>query len=852
MGKRKLRLPNSLNLAIHRLQVIQKEAQERNREHKKKAEQVKRAIQTLQTNVRYKSWIKKADAVVDVDDYIGLMLTLPPFESAPETKVVLLKKKKYVSEFSIYGNRGSFYELVKQFHDGPTGEDNFIPNILGADQILLFKPKKIEGVNLKQIFRDNHQSNCVFIPIRNTINEILTGEMSINTRQKYQQMLDRLSQEEVSFPNGVPHDEIIPLSKRLGFRIELTDIIGQTFLENGAKNTKAKIKLTNTRMNHVDNYTDESAQEITDEEMTALYKSLRSSNEFYLIYNDTDRIRTIKTLNGTFTIKDADQSLIDQMNQQVKSAGIDAIKYPELNDFLKEGRVINSYVVKFREFNNQVKCWDMKKAYSQYNTAPNYEGFPYLIHQFRPISKIINTGIYEFVINKSTELSRLFGLIADQTYILPSPEIKWWITNGVEVEIIKGAFGSTLDITMTQEFINKKLYNKWIGKLSASDNFRHTKHTFPADLQFVQHIASVYPKTYYTGFRKEAQVQIPNKHVSTKHHIGAFFTSYTRLHMLNVLQHIPINEIYGVELDSIFTTATITNPLFREKERIFTDQTFYAEKWYSKTIKTYNPIKPLHELITTNTLLSGQGGSGKTYSILEDKGYIEPLYIVPNHELGKNSNRNYRTIHKLIGLGTAPLYTEYIPSVLLLDEITQYHEDMIYETFRQYPHSLILLAGDIDSNQHYQCRGGYTNNYMPIYKPDIPIVNYTNDFRSKTETLKQMKLDLRSFMKQIYTDGGTSDTHKIRTYLKRNYKHISINEAKELATEDDIFLWGTHKSQKRLDGFNSKGVHEFQGQTINQPTKIFIINDWFEYAMPYTAISRATDHNQIIFVSTQG
>ena len=828
MGKRKLRSPNSMNLAIFRLQGVQRETQERN-------------------------WIRKADAVVDVDDYTSLILTLNQFENADETKVILLKKKKYVSEFSIYGNRGqgSFHELINQFHDGPTGEDNFIPNILGADKILLFKPKKVEGVNLKQVFRDNHQSNCVFVPIRNTINKILTEDMSIKTRRKYQQMLDRLSQEEASFPNGVPHDEIIPLSKRLGFRIELTDIIGQTFLENGGKNTKAKIKLTNTRMNHVDNYTDESAQEITDKEMTALYKSLRSSNEFYLIYNDTERIRTIKTLNGTFTIKDPDQPLIDEMNQQIKSSGIDALNYPELNAFLKEGRVINSYVVKFQEFNNQVKCWDMKNAYTQYKTAPNYEGFPYILHQFRPVNKIYNTGIYEFITKKSTELSRLFGLVENKRYILPSPEIKWWISNGVELEITKGAFGSTHDITMSEEFISKKLYNKWVGKLSASDNFRHTKHTFPADSQFVQHIAYVYPRTYYNGFRKEAQVQIPNKHVLTKHHIGAFFTSYTRLHMLNVLQNIPINEIYGVELDSIFTTATITNPVFRVKKRDFTEHTFFAEKWYSKTTNTYNPVKPLNELITTNTLLSGQGGSGKTYSIMEDEGYIEPLYIVPNHELGIKSNRNYRTIHKLIGCNTAPLHSEYIPSVILLDEITQYPADMIHQTFRQYPHSLILLAGDIDSNQHYQCRSGYTNNYETIYKPTIPIVNYENDYRSKTETLKQMKLDLRSFMRQIYTDGGTEDTHKIRNYLKR-YKHISINEAKELATENDIFLWGTHKSQQRLDGFNSKGVHAFQGQTIDQPTKIFIINDWFEYAMPYTAISRARHHEQIIFVSSQG
>ncbi len=850
---RKLMLPNSFNLAIAKLNRIQEQTEQRNKARKDKAKRTTTALSTFQTNVRYKLLTNKADAVADPSDYITFANEiLPQFQSAPETKIVLLKKKKYVAEFTIYGNNnpGQFYAFLKQFFEGATGEDTFIPNLLNADKILFFKPKKVQGVNMKQVFKDNHDSNCVFVPIRNTINDILETDISKRTKRKYEQMLDQLNQEEANYPNGVPQDEIIPLSKRLNFRVELTDIMGQTFLENGSKNSKAKVKLVNTRMNHVDNYTDEKTTDVTPAEMRKLYSNLRKTNQFYLIYNNTDEINTIKTLDGTFKVEDPDQHHYDFMNQQIKSSGIDALQYPELNYFLKEGRIINSYVYKIKEFTPDVKCYDMKNAYTKYAEAPNYEGFPYIIHQFRPTDKIVNTGIYEFVINTSTPLSRLFGLFTDNKYILPSPEIKWWIEHGVNLDIINGAWGSTINIEMTDEFVNKKLYNKWIGKLSASDNFHYTKHTFPASNEFVQNVASVYPHTFYSDFKKEAQVKIPNKHIMTKHHIHAFFPSYARLNMLNVLKDIPIDEIYGVELDSIFTTHNVNHNLFREKTRTFTIQTFYKKHWYHNIDTEYTPPVPIHELITSNSLLSGQGGTGKTFSILEDKGYISPLYIVPTHELGKRSNRNYETIHKLIGLGTSALHTKYIPSVILLDEITMYDEKWIHETFKQYPHSLILLAGDMDKNQHYQCRGGSIIQYTPIYKPTINIVNYEHDYRSKTEHLKQMKLELRKFMKEIYTDGGLPDTHKIRIYLKQNYKHISIQEAKKLATGDDIFLWGTHKTEKLLEGYNSKGVHAFQGQTIEHPTKIFIVNDWFEYAMPYTAISRATHHEQIYFVST--
>lgn len=852
-------------LALYKLQKVATETKQRNVERgvyeaRAKIEKTNKGLKLIQKTVRTRqSFMKKATLVIPYrGDYQSFVNDVFPHRNETEMEVVLLTKyNKFAESFTVFSQK-KFEDYIRQYWEGDSGSGWFVPDAAKATKILLFKPEAIRGVSLKQTFRESPQNNCVFVPIRNQINQILTQDMSRNTRSKYQHILDQLAQEEANFPNGVPQDEIIPLSKRLGIYIQVNDVLGNTFIENGSKNAKAKVKLTNTRENHVDNYTDNQLIELSSTEITKKYKELKKENQFYLIYNSTDEITTLKTLNGTFKVPNPDKPYIDEMNDQIRSSHIDAIQYPELNDFLKEGRQINSYLVLFKPIEANTKCWDMKNAYAQYHNSPNYEGFPYILHQFRNIDYMPSIGIYEFIINSSTPLSRLLGLYADNRYILPSPEIKWWQENGVSLSITKGAFGSSKDIEMSPEFVKKKLYNKWIGKLSSADNFRYTKHTFPANREFAEYVKTLYPHTFYYSHKKEAMVKIPNTHVNTNHHIGAFFTSYTRLNMLHVLKTLPIDSIHGLQLDAIFTSKDISSPLFREKPvREFTENDYTKSTWYEESRKEFSPENPIHELITTNTVLSGQGGSGKTYSILEDNGYVDALYIVPNHELGKRSNRKYETIHKLLGLGCEPLHATYTPKVILIDEITQIHEDLIKQTFELYPYSLILLAGDTDDKQHYQCRGGYTNNYMPIYKPTIPIVHYTNDYRATTQELKDMKIEVRNEMKRIFTDGGIADTQKIRTFIKNKYpnKLMSLLDAKEMATPEDIFLWGTHKSEKELEvgsspclRFQNFGIHAFQGQTIHHPTRIFIRMDWFEYAMAYTAISRATHHDQVFFV----
>lgn len=774
-----------------------------------------------------------------------------------ELRVALLRNNKLVHEFTIQ-NRGKYKtDVLPQFYEDYTDPTSFLPNIYNADQILVYKPQQLEGVRLDQIFRDSPNTICVFESILRKFDELPEAKTE-KTNQNRRSRIKKVQKLQKEFPNGVKESDLPYLAKELSIKIVLQDVLNNIIQEYGNAR-QIVVKITNTKKNHVDYLTSKDPIPVSPEEINTIYNTIK--DEHYVIKNSTTEIKHLQTINGTYIVEDPDQEIINQVNQQLKDSAFNALEYPELNEFTKAGRVINSSPLVFEPYQPNTKLYDMKHAYVNHFSCPFYEGFLNQIQQFRSTNKIQTTGIYQFTVLEDHPFSKKFGIHKDNTYILPSPEIKYW-SKYITVQITAGCWGNKLHIHYPNEFINRKLYQKFTGKLSSNDNYRTTKYTFPATKEFAQHIKTIYPETYFWDDNK-ASIHIPNKVVNVKHHIFAFITSYTRINMLLELEK--LTSVQAVLLDGIYTTNQITNPLFREKE--FNPTPYeYSMSWYEPTIPFSPP--PIHLL--QSSFLSGSGGSGKTHSILKDKGYIHPLYVVPTHELGRTFP-NYTTIHKLIGNECTPYKDEHTnPPVILIDEATMIHKEFIEKALDLYPNSLMFIAGDIDETQHYQCRSGNPQQYWEIFKPlDIlPIVHYTTDYRSKTQELKTMKQEFRTHMKHIYTDGGLEDTQKMKQFIKQSYKTITLEEAIKLAKPSDIFMWSTHRIENQipshlkvkcngtLDNFvnpklqetTKKGVHAYQGKTISFPTKIFITLDFFEYAMPYTAISRATHHQQIHFV----
>ena len=194
----------------------------------------------------------------------------------------------------------------------------------------------------------------------------------------------------------------------------------------------------------------------------------------------------------------------------------------------------------------------------------------------------------------------------------------------------------------------------------------------------------------------------------------------------------------------------------------------------------------------------------------------------------------------------------------------------IEEAINMYPNSQIFIAGDVDKDKWYQCRNGHPGAFSKIFIPkDYPCVEYTNDFRSQDDELKQVKLEVRQQMRNIFKDGGQTDAMKMNKWAKERFNCVNFWDAVKMFQPGDTWIAGTHKTNKDLlllnvvSGYINKQkeivkeedgekrgsftTHSFQGLTIENG-KIFISLDFFEYAMLYTSVSRAVNFNQIIFV----
>jgi hypothetical protein len=164
---------------------------------------------------------------------------------------------------------------------------------------------------------------------------------------------------------------------------------------------------------------------------------------------------------------------------------------------------------------------------------------------------------------------------------------------------------------------------------------------------------------------------------------------------------------------------------------------------------------------------------------------------------------------------------------------------MIETAISLYPNSLIFIAGDVDeTGRHFQCKYG-----NEIWKPTLPVIHFSKDYRSLTQSLTKIKEELRAYMK---TDPTPPE---VKHYAHKRFPHISKEDAINSFKETDIWIAGTHKYIKTIP-HKVHTTHSYQGKKIEPPQKLYIsTDDLFESTMFYTALSRVRHHEQLVFVS---
>jgi hypothetical protein len=342
--------------------------------------------------------------------------------------------------------------------------------------------------------------------------------------------------------------------------------------------------------------------------------------------------------------------------------------------------------------------------------------------------------------------------------------------------------------------------------------------------------------------------------------------------MLEAMMTIGVNNLCKVVMDGIYFKGKTPSTLDWFVEKEMKQHGYTLNYWYDGSNVNVDWDTCKYE---NNVFLGGQGGAGKSYSILTDKCYNNILYVCPQHTLGQKQrnlyNVNYTTVHQLLGIGTQA-YNQIrgIPPVIFWDEITQCPAEWVEKGLKMYNQSLIILAGDIDKDgMYYQTRMEVGD----MYKPTIDYAFIDGDRRSRDDELKDLKLRIRERMRKVFIDGKSGEEVLMTQWALKHLNVMSLEQAVHQFCVGDTWIAGTHKTNARLleagvasgwykkggwisdvekEGYEKRGsftIHSYQGSTI-ETGKVFIsIHDMFDFTMLYTAVSRAVHFNQLIFVA---
>ena len=753
-------------------------------------------------------------------------------------------------------------------------------------RIVIINASKIPSEKIKQSYRDG-ETHCVIEPLVNLWESMAERSESDSSKKRCTQIANKIRKLEDIYPNGVPEEKMEDVAKVAQRCIVIHDIIGNEISKYNSNSNKY-FHFTNTRANHLGTgyiTIDKQYISVSQSELNDIILDHDETGEFFLFCGDLNKkCNSIRSARGAWAVFNEDHELFKEFSKShnINNYGLNAVKFNELNEFVKEARIINSAPTPLCDTPNQLEGAnhiDVEKAYTQHKYAPFYKGFLGHIQQWRKLnarnSDFISShlGIYQFrVLANTNTLLRKLGIRINQIYTLPSPEIEYFMSLGLEIELIAGCWGSSFDIEYIPEMLDNRRYCTWAGKLGMDND--ENIYTFKGDRKWASHLKSELGDDNVLFFSNQniIVIKMPKKSYFTTHHILAFITSYTRMNMINMMSSIK-GELIKVVLDGIYFRGEMPNIEIPSKSKDVKEHIGFRDAWYYASEINCSSWPDYDERFDGSCVLAGAGGTGKSYSVLTDKGIINPLYVVPSHVLGRsvreNYNCNYTTIHKLIGEECQPFKeTHYEPGVLFLDELTMIEEKWIKRMIAMYPNTLIFIAGDIDDKQWFQCRNGKPGNFSSIWiDPTWRFVYYDKDMRSQDEELRKFKTDIRSEMRRVFSDGGDIDSKRMNHFVKD--KAIDFFEAVSMFTPGDLWIAGTHDTNKKLlsmgvvSGFinkdkeivyNGEGeqrgsftTHSFQGLTIKDK-RVFISLDFFEYAMLYTSISRVCKMEQIVIV----
>ena len=813
---------------------------------------------------------------------------------------------------------------VSYFEERMVGSNKVTLGPTDRIRFVMLKASKTPSEKIQQKYRDGVK-HCVLEPLFRLYSKMAENAKTSGSQKRLRQIANRIKKLEQTYPDGVPEGMDMEVVARVAHRcIVIHDIMKKEICRYNPASPKY-FRFTNTRRNHLEEGQlawDGEYEKVTQEQMDQILYEHDRDDVFYIYGGDVNfksskelgknNCHSLRSVRGAFAVFNEDYEIFKAFNESlgISDYGVNAVAFKDLNEFIKEGRIINSAPVSLFDYPNAEDAThiDLQKAYTQHSKTKFYRGFlghitnHGLIRDGTDAAEFLKThvGIFQFSILEDWPMRYVeekLGLKAGSVYTLPSPEIEYFISTGCVVKLISGCWGSTFDIKYSDEMLENRRYCTWAGKLGMDNDC--ATYTFKGDAGWAACLKEMLgsDQVYFFSSCSMIVVKIPKACYFTKHHILAFITSYCRINMLEAMDKIVKDGgvITKVILDGIYyLNGPKPETMDGFKVKPLVEHTAFVPSWYSPSTISCMDWKEYDDRfeipagkVPNVVVLTGAGGTGKSHSVLENPSLSNVLYVTPTHILGRKMKEktgcNYTTIHKLIGVRTGDkgqiektrTYKDEHgePGIMFIDEITMIDASWIDEAIKLYPNTLKFIAGDVDDKQWYQCRNGHPGNFAKIWIPtsDYHIVHYIKDWRAKDERLRVLKEELRDEMRRIFTDGNQTDATRMKMFIQNRIATTKFADAVKMFRGGDIWIAGTHKTNQKLleagvvsgyvnshkeivsvaeDGAEKRGsftTHSFQGLTLETQT-VFISLDFFEYAMLYTSISRVCRITQLVIV----
>jgi len=720
---------------------------------------------------------------------------------------------------SWWNNNNYYQDWLYESNETIFAHNNF------EGKIIIVKENFVEPRQFQQMFLDGI-THCVLTPIKNYFENKLENNTADNHRQALEKKIRQTDNFIEKYKNGIPANEIKNVSETLNVNIDIVDVSRNTIVSEKTKGRQYNsFKFINTRINHVEQYTDISFDKLTKidkKKYNELRKTLDENNEFYT-YTDNE----IHTTNGWYRIFDEDDEKVEEWEKELN---LDTLEYfcdPELSEFVRKachyGACIDYTKNPFEDMKN-MKHTDHKTSYFRFEENPYYikYGFPtapkvysHIPEDFKwwkyPGFYLIDEINFDNVKNPNTKKHLNKLNIYKKRDVFSVPELKYMKDIGITFKVKIGAFSYTKreiknveELLMIGGFIDENgkkhygdKYKKWAGKQAMI--VLDKKITFKADKEMAEHIAFEYGKDrikYFEG-TKEMSIYTRKKKLLHRSHISAYILSYSRIQILQQLFKIPFENVKRVQLDGIYYTEC-------EFEQILTFQDKKVE--YRKNIgcesyiSSYDGLewKPgnWHEShLYRICIFAGEGGAGKTHFALTNRAYNDPVYSPPTHklreekvnELGLTNTCCWNT---LLCEGTKGHTGQ--KRVIIMDEITQLSLEREIHLFELYPNAKIILCGDlkrIDDKTIIFQLPNYTGDQFD--SSNIPIFEFKrNEYsRCKDEKLYEIQQELRRMIIE------NKPKNEINKYLVEQLKDRKATI--DNYTINDYILTGTHERIKK-------------------------------------------------------